>query len=153
MQVPFPPSLCHTRHTSSHSSESRLPLREFLTDAIDENLTAAAGERAETRVLQPLQHGFERQLVQLVEVPDFRRAERVQVHAGEPRLQVAEQLFVPFELQRRVHPALHENLVAAERDGFFDLLVEFFARENVGVGIGRLAVERAEVAHRAHTLV
>ena len=47
-----------------------------------------------------------------------------------------------------MHPALHEHLIAAQRDGLLELLVQLVAREDVGVGVGRLAVERAEVAHR-----
>ena len=61
-------------------------------------------------------------------------------------MQIAEQFLVPFELQRRVHPALHEDLVAAEGDRLLDLLVELLARQDVGVGVARLAVEGAEVA-------
>ena len=50
-----------------------------LADAIDEDLAAAARQAAHAGVLEPLQHLAQRQLVELVEVPDFRRAEGVQV--------------------------------------------------------------------------
>ena len=57
----------------------RLVLRQLLADAIDEDFAAAAGQAAQAGVLQPLQHLAQRQLVELVEVPDLRRAEGVQV--------------------------------------------------------------------------
>ena len=41
---------------------------------------------------------------------------------------------------------MHQDLVAAERDRLLDLLVELLARQDVGVGVARLAVEGAEVA-------
>ena len=46
-----------------------------------------------------------------------------------------------------MHAALHEGLIAAQGDGFLDLLVELLARQDVGVGVVALAVEGAEVAH------
>ena len=39
---------------------------------------------------------------------------------------IACEVFVPLQLERRVHPALHQRLIAAEADGFFDLLVNDF---------------------------
>ena len=54
-----------------------------LADAIDEDLAAAAGQAAHAGVLEPLQHFAQRQLVELVEVPDLRRAEGVQVEASD----------------------------------------------------------------------
>ena len=42
--------------------------------------------------------------------------------------------------------ALQEDLVAAQGDRLLDLLVELLARQDVGVGVAGLAVERAEVA-------
>ena len=50
-----------------------------LADAIDEDLAAAAGQAAQPGGLQALEHLAQRQLVELVEVPDLRRAEGVQV--------------------------------------------------------------------------
>ena len=47
-----------------------------------------------------------------------------------------------------MHAALHEDLIAAERDRLLDLLVEFLAGQHVGFGIVGLAVEGAEVADR-----
>ena len=44
--------------------------------------------------------------------------------------------------------ALHQDLVAAQGDRLLDLLVQLLARQDVGVGVARLAVEGAEVADR-----
>ena len=79
VQVERPPSWCQTRWTSSHSSVRHLLTVNGLAHAIDEDLAAAAGQAAHAGVLEPLQHLAQRQLVELVEVPDFRRAEGVQV--------------------------------------------------------------------------
>ncbi len=43
-------------------------------------------------------------------------------------------------------PALHQNLRAAERDGFLDLFVDLVMSDHVGVVVARDAVERAELA-------
>jgi len=61
-------------------------------------------------------------------------------------LEVAQQLFVPFQLETRMQAALHENLVAAQGDGFRDLLVEGFARQDISVGVGALAIKGTKVA-------
>ena len=47
-----------------------------------------------------------------------------------------------------MQPALHQDLVAAQRDGLADLLEQHLAVEDVGLGVVDLAVERAEVADR-----
>ena len=57
--------------------------RHGLADAIDEDLAAAAGQAAHAGVLEAAQHLAQRQLVELVEVPDFRRAEGVQVERSD----------------------------------------------------------------------
>src|SRR5262249_41979417 len=116
-----------------------------LADAIDEDFAAAAGEAAHAGFLEPAQHLAEWQLVDLVEVPQLRRTESVEVHSGKVLLQIAEQLFVPFELEARMQAALHQDLVAAQVHGFLNLLVEYLARQHVGVGVGALAIEGAEV--------
>src|SRR6516225_12196168 len=81
-------------------------------------------------------------------MPYLRRAERMQIHSGKSRLQVAEQVLVPLESKTGVETALHQDLIAAERDRLLDLLIEDFARQDVRVGRARLAVESAEIANR-----
>ena len=57
-----------------------------------------------------------------------------------------EQLFIPLELEMRVQPALHQDLVAAQGDGLADLLEQNVAIEHVGLGIVDFPVKRAEIA-------
>ena len=126
----------------------RLALRQFLADAIDEDLAAAAGQAAEAGVLQAPQHLSSGSLLILWKCQISGGLKACRFTFGIAGLQVAEQFLVPFELERRVHAALHQDLVAAEGDRLLDLLVELLARQDVGVGVARLAVERAEVADR-----
>ena len=72
-----------------------------LADAIDQDLGPAAGQAAQAGRLQPLEHRPQRQLGDLGEVVDLRRAEAVDVDLREVRLDVAEQLLVPLERQVR----------------------------------------------------
>ena len=74
-----------------------------LADAIDEDLAAAAGQTAEAGFLEPAQHFAQRQLVDLVEVPDLRRTEGVQIELRIARLEIAQQLLVPLQLQTGMH--------------------------------------------------
>ena len=118
-----------------------------LADAVDQDLAAAAGQAAQAGVLEPLQHLAQRQLVELVEVPDLRRAEGVQVDLRDSapcRSRSSSSYHSSFK--RRVHAALHQDLIAAQGDRLLDLLVEHLARQDVGIGIAALAVEGAEVA-------
>ena len=65
---------------------STLPRVICLADAIDQNLAAAAGQAAQARRLQPLEHRPQRQLGDLGEVMHLRRAEAVNVDLREMRL-------------------------------------------------------------------
>ncbi len=67
---------------------------------------------------------------------------------GEVTLDVAEQLFIPFELQMRVQSSLHQDLVTPQRDRLANLLEQNVAVENIGLGIVDLAVKRTKVADR-----
>src|ERR1700721_3072678 len=79
-------------------------------------------------------------------MPDFRSAERMQIDGWVALPQVAQQIFVPFELQRWMIAALHQDLIAPKRDRLLDFLVQLFARQDVSVGVVRLAIEGAEIA-------
>ncbi len=63
-----------------------LAARDCPPHAVDENLRTAAGQAAQAGVLQPLQHRAQRQLRDLREVIDFRRAEAVDVDLRKSRL-------------------------------------------------------------------
>ena len=85
-------------------------------DAVDQDLRPAAGDAAQPGGLQPLEHGPQRQLVDLREVVDFRRAEAVHVDLREAALDVVQQLLVPVQLELRVQAALQQDLLAAHVD-------------------------------------
>src|ERR1700730_6566704 len=72
----------------------------------------------------------------------------MQIDLRVARFQISEQFLVPFEPEARMQSTLHENLIAAQGDRLFDLLIKHFPRENVRVGVRALAIEGAEVANR-----
>ena len=144
--VDRPPSSCQTRLTFSQSSVITLPRVIADANAIDQDLGPAAGQAAQPRRLEPLEHLSQRQLRHLREMVDLRRTEPVHVDPREVALDVVEQLFIPLELQMRMQPALHQDLVAAQRDRLADLLEQDVAVEHIRLGVVDLAVKRAEVA-------
>ncbi len=98
-----------------------------LANAVDQDFSAAAGQASHACFLEPRQHFAKRYLVDFVKMPELRRAEGMQI---DPRItisEVAQQIFVPFQFQARMHAALHENLVATQGDRLLDFLVEFLA--------------------------
>ena len=78
---------------------------------------------------------------------DLRRAEAVDVDLRKVALDVAQQLFVPLELEFRVQSALHQDLVAAQVDRLLDFLQQHVALEHIAFRVFGLAKERAEIAH------
>ena len=98
-----------------------LSARHCLADAIDQDLAAAAGKAAEAGVFEPGQHLAQGQLELLREEVDLRRAKPVNVHRWEVGFDIAEEVFVPVERKLGMKPALHQDLVASERDGLADL--------------------------------
>src|SRR4051812_21366758 len=77
---------------------------------------------------------------------EFARAETVNVDLRELRFDVRQQIQIPLQRELRMMAALHQNLRAAERGGFFDLAVKFVERNDVCVRIPFDAVECAELA-------
>src|SRR5262249_32605507 len=86
-----------------------LVVGDGLADAVDEDFTAASGQAAHAGVLEPSQNFAEGQLVELVEMPDLRSAEGVQVEVREATFQVAEQFLIPVQLERRMIAPLEER--------------------------------------------
>ena len=125
-----------------------LPARDRLADAIHQDLRAAARKTSQARRLQPRQHFPQGQLGHLGEMIDLRRAESVDVDLREPLLDISQQLLVPRELKVGMQPALQQNLIAAQGDGFLDLRVEGRTVQHIALGRLRAAVERAEIADR-----
>jgi hypothetical protein len=97
--------------------------RDFLANSIHKNFGSATRQTAQTCRFQALQNDFQRLLADFREVMDLGRTETVNVDARKSSLNVGKQLFVPFERQFRMQTALHQNLVAAERHGFFNLTI------------------------------
>src|SRR5262249_50805181 len=83
-----------------------------LTDAVDQYLRAPTGQAAKPGRLEPLEHLAERLLRDLGQEVDLRRAEAVDIDPGKMSLDVPEELLVPLELQIRMQPALHQDLVS-----------------------------------------
>ena len=76
----MPPSSCHCATDVEPIVGQHLAARDFLANAIDENLRPAAGQAAEAGRFQSLEHRAERQLRELVQRVNFRRREGVHVH-------------------------------------------------------------------------
>jgi hypothetical protein len=77
---------------------------------------------------------------------ELARAETVNVQLGEPALNVGQQIKIPLQRELGVVAALHENLRAAQREGFLDLLIHLLVSDDVGVGLLLRSVECAELA-------
>ena len=77
---------------------------------------------------------------------NLRRAEAVDIHLRKVPLDVAQQFFVPLDLEIGMQAALHQNLIAAQIDGFLDFFQQHVAIEHVAFFVLRLAVEGAEIA-------
>src|SRR5208282_2022332 len=77
---------------------------------------------------------------------EFTRAEAVNVDLREPAFDVREQIEIPLLRQLRVMPALHQNLRAAQRDGFLDFPVHLVEGDDVGVVVLFHTIKRAELA-------
>ena len=123
-----------------------LERRDAFAHAIDENFAAATGDRAKARGVKIGDDFFKRFVEDIAEVNELARAEAVNVHLRKLRFDVREQVEVPLLGKFRMMPALHENLRAAERDGFLDFAVHFVVRDDVGIVVTLDAVERAELA-------
>ncbi len=106
---------------------------DFAADAVNEDFAAAAGDGRQAGVLQAQQDIAERQAEGLVEVPDFRRAEGVDVDGGVVLPDEAQQFKVPFERSPVAagvafvgqEAALHQDLRAADRQQLIDLAADF----------------------------
>lgn len=78
---------------------------------------------------------------------DFGRAERVQIDLRKTLFDRPQQILVPLQGQRRVESALHQDLIAAEIDGFLNLLEQHLLRQHVRFLVTFRTVERTEVTN------
>jgi hypothetical protein len=120
---------------------------------VGEDFPAPAGHRIETRLLQPADHPAQLpgQVVaggveEADELDELRRAEGVDVHRGESRLDDLQQVEVPRQREVRVHPALHEDLRPADGHQLLDLAAELVGLQRVGVGLVTIASKGTEGA-------
>ena len=143
---PRPPRACHCAADVQPLVGRGLRGADGLADAIHEDFRPSARQAAQARRLQPLQDRADRQPRGGGDVDDLRRAETVDVQPRKAALDVAEQLLVPRQVQRGVHAALQEDLVAAQGDGLFDLAEQFLAAEDVAAGLARRSRKGAEAA-------
>ena len=81
-----------------------------------------------------------------LELHKLRRAERMNMHRREIRLDVSQQVFIPLDRQRIVHAALHQNLRPADGDQFRNFLTDLGVVERIAVRIFMVTAERAEGA-------
>jgi hypothetical protein len=93
-------------------------------------------------------HGLDRALVELREVVELRRRERVAVHLRPARRDLRDQLAPPGGFQVGMVPALHQELPAAEVGRLLDPPVDLLARQDVRALRAGTPVERAEPAVR-----
>src|SRR4029077_15645645 len=82
------------------------------------------------------------------QVNHFWRRERMQPERRVPRLDAAEEVFVPLDREVGIVSALQQQLSAAERDRLVDLPEDLIEAEDVALAGPDGAVERAEVAAR-----
>ena len=116
--------------------------------AIDQNLATPPGQASQPGRLQPLEHLLQRPLADLGEVVDFGGAEGVDVDLRKRRPNVAQQLFVPLQRQRRVQAPLHQDLIAPQLDRLGNLLVQLLPLQHVDFRMLGRSIERTEIADR-----
>ena len=125
---------------------ARLARRDPPAHPLHQDLRARAGQAPEPRLLQPRDHLRRGDLVDLAQVVDLRRGERVGVDLGEAFPQAAQQVAPPLGVEARVVSPLHQELAAVERREFLGLAVDLLAIEDVPCRVLRFAVEGAEAA-------
>jgi hypothetical protein len=96
-----------------------------LADAVDEDFAAAAGDGAEAGGAKFGNDFVEGEIEGIAEMDEFAGAEGVDVDWGKFGFDVGEEVEIPLKGKIGMVAALHENLRAAEGDGFFDFLVYF----------------------------
>ena len=140
------PSRCAIRITSSHWSELHFSGEIAVAHFVDENFAAAAGNRAESRLLEARDDFFQRHAENLREMVELGRRKAVDVDRRMIRPDVLEQVEVVIDAELRMMAALHENLRAADGFEFLDLCADLLGREDVAVVVALGPHEGAELA-------
>lgn len=124
----------------------RLQRCDAVAHAVHEDFPAATWNGAKPGGDKVPEDLLNRLVEELGEGDHFAGAEAMDVEAGEFFADVRQQVEIPLFGQLGVMPTLHEDLVAAQRNGFLDLAVHFSVRNHVGVGVLLGAPEGAELA-------
>jgi hypothetical protein len=100
----------------------QLAPRDFLPHPIHENFRPAARQTSQPRRFQSRKNLPQRKFIQLYKMVNLGRAETMHVDLWKVGLQIAKQLFVPFQLELGMKTTLEQNLIAAEIDRLLNLL-------------------------------
>lgn len=119
---------------------------DALADAVNEDFAAAAGYGAEAGGDELADDFFEGKIEDFAEVDKFAGAEAVDVDGGELLFDVAEEVEIPLHGKFWMMAALHEDLRAAEVEGFLNFLIDDVVSNDVGIIIFLDAIEGAELA-------
>ena len=143
--VVFMPRPWATRITSSHVSVGILCGLMAVRTRSTSTSAPPPGSAVEAGGVEPRQRLLHAQPALLGDVHDLRRRERVDVDRV-ARLDAAEDLLEPADVEVRVQAALHHDGGAAERQRLLDLAVDVRLGEQVALPAPRLLVEGAEAA-------
>ena len=82
-----------------------------------------------------------------MDVVNLGRRKTVKLKLWILRVQRSQQIFIPLDAEVGMQSALHEHASTAQRDGFVDLLADFFKRPDVSVRRAGSSVESTERAN------
>ena len=137
---------------AAHDSEPIVAVhftsRHGIAHSVDKYLRSTTWQASESGILQPRKDFLDRELVDLGEVMQFGRAEAVHIQLGKMRLDILQQLLVPVELEVRVQPPLHQDLVTTKSHGLFDLAEQFCAGQDPALFTSWRPVEGTKVTDR-----
>src|SRR5260370_347669 len=125
--------------------DRRFQAADAMAHRVVENFRAAAGQGIETRVAQPRERVIQREIADFGDVDNFGRGETV-APDGVSRLNRAQQVFVPFDLEFWVQTALHQDSRAAQIKRLLNLLEDHFAGVQVTFGVPHWTIKRAKAA-------
>lgn len=118
--------------------------RQLRSNPINQNLGAAAGNRAEPCGSQKAYQVCDRDFVQSAQMDDLIWAETVDVNLRETALDMRQHVHIPLEAQLGMMPALQKNLRSAESDCLLDFPVQLIKSDDIGIRVCFASVERAE---------
>ena len=124
----------------------RFERRNTLTHSIHQDFSAASRNRSEPCLFEIRNDSIQRFVEYFAEMHKLAWTEPVDVYLGKLALKVGEQIEVPLFRQFRMMAALHQNLSAAQSDGFLNFSIQFAWCDNVSVGVPFRTIESAKLA-------